>query len=269
MTFPLSGSTALITGAANGIGAALAEALARQGCALALIDVDAAALAQVARHLRACADVSEHALDLRDAQAIAALPKEILARHGRLNLLVNNAGAGMIGLFEQVTIAEMENIMAINFWAAVRLCSAFLPMLRREHAAHIVNVSSVLGLIGAPGQLPYSASKFALRGFSEALRMELAGSTVGVTTVFPGGVATGIAKRAHVAAGTDGIKAQAQASRYERALRTSPRAAAAHIVKAIQKREPRVLIGADAKVVDRVQRLFPERYARILRMPAS
>lgn len=264
MRFPVRGGVAVITGAAGGIGAALAQALAARGCDLALADMNAAGLAATAE--RAAAQgvrVSRHVLDVADADAVAALPQAVLAGHGRVNILVNNAGVALGGRFEQVALSDIEWLFSVNFWGVVRMTHAFLPLLRREPAAQLVNLSSAFGLIAPPGQVAYAASKFAVRGFSEALRHELAGSPVGVTVVHPGGVRTGIAVNAR-RAGMSNAEVAADAKRWEHLLRLDPAEAAARIAQGIERREQRVLIGRDARQIALVARLFPVNYWPVL-----
>ena len=264
MRFPVRGGVAVITGAAGGIGAALAQALAARGCDLALADMNATGLAATAE--RAAAQgvrVSRHVLDVADADAVAALPQAVLAGHGRVNILVNNAGVALGGRFEQVALADIEWLFSVNFWGVVRMTHAFLPLLRREPAAQLVTLSSAFGLIAPPGQVAYAASKFAVRGFSEALRHELAGSPVGVTVVHPGGVRTGIAVNAR-RAGMSNAEVAADAKRWEHLLRLDPAEAAARIAQGIERREKRVLVGRDARQIALVARLFPVNYWPVL-----
>ena len=261
MAFPLQGGVGVITGAASGIGAALAANLAGRGMALALADRNAAGLAAAAAVARAKGvRVSEHVLDVRDAEALANLPEAVLAEHGRVSLLVNNAGVALIGTFEQVSMDDFAWVMDINFWAPVRLTRAFLYVLHREEAAQIVNVSSIFGNVGAPGNTAYCASKFGIRGFSESLRHELTGGKIGVTVVHPGGIRTEVANSARLSQGIDPEEAKSSIAQFNQLLRTSPDEAAEVIVQGIIKRRGRVLIGSDARMLDRIQRLFPETY---------
>jgi len=188
-----------------------------------------------------------------------------LEQHGRINLLINNAGVALMGRFDEVTLADIEWLFAINFWGVVRMTKAFLPALHREKAAQIVNLSSVFGIIAPAGQSAYSASKFAVRGFSEALRHEIEGSTVGLSVVHPGGIATGIAENARVAAVIDPAVAKQAAQGFKTVARTTPETAAARIVKGIKRREKRILIGGDARLIATIQRLLPVSYWNFFR----
>ncbi|GJE46342.1 SDR family NAD(P)-dependent oxidoreductase [Methylobacterium soli] len=259
--FALQDAVGLVTGAGSGIGAALARTLAAKGTALALVDRDAEGLDATIRAVETLGGTaSGHVLDLADAEAIQALPAWIEARFGRLDLLVNNAGVALGGRFEETDLADFEWLMDVNFRAVVRMTHAFLPLLVRAPMAQIVNVSSLYGLIAPPGQTAYAASKFAVRGFSEALRHEYAGTPLGVTLVHPGGVATGIARNARHPRGLDVATVEKARVAFERFLRLSPDAAAAEIARAIERRAPRVIIGRDAKQVAFLQRLMPVGY---------
>ena len=204
MKFSVRGGVAVITGAASGIGAALASELAARGCHLALIDHDRDNLAGSAAAARKHGvRVSEHDADIVDPAAPDTLREAVLAQHGKTSVLVNNAGVGLLGRFDEVTLADMEWLFAINFWGTVRMCKAFLPVLRQQPAAHIVNISSMFGIVAPAGQTAYAAAKFAVRGFSEALMHELEGSPINVSVVHPGYVKTAIARNARVATAVD------------------------------------------------------------------
>jgi short-subunit dehydrogenase len=256
---------AVLTGAASGIGRATALTLAQRGCHLALADIDESGLAQtVAQARQHGVRVSEHRLDVASREAVAALPAAVHAAHGRVDLLINNAGVALGGTFEQVSEADFDWLMEINFHAVVRMTRAFLPLLHASDEARIVNISSVYGLISPPGQTAYSASKFAVRGFSNALRHELAGTRVGVTVVHPGGVATAIARNARIPAHVNPEQAKDAVAFAEKLLRMPPERAAHMIVRAIEKRRARVLLGADAKMAALIERLAPVHYWRVL-----
>jgi short-subunit dehydrogenase len=262
-SWTLRGGVAVLTGAASGIGAALAANLARRGMHLALVDLNPVGLEAAAAQARAAdVTVSTHVLDVADHAAVAALPAEVLARHGRVTALVNNAGVALGGMFGDVDADDFDWLININFGATVRLTRAFLPVLAREDAAQLVNVSSIFGIIAPPGQTAYAASKFAVRGFSESLRheLEMSGSPVGVTLVHPGGVRTAIAENARLAKGLDGAEVARERANWRSLLALSPDKAAEIIAVAIEQRAPRVLVGNDAKGAALVQRLFPVGY---------
>jgi short-subunit dehydrogenase len=265
MEFPIKGGVAVITGAASGIGAALAAKLATEGCHLALVDRNNEGLAATAAAARTHGvTVSEHILDVSQPEGLAALPDAVLAIHGRASILVNNAGVALAGTFAQVTLDEFTWLFDINFWAPVRLTRAFMGVLAREPAAHIVNLSSLFGLIAPPGQTAYAAAKFGLRGFSEALRHELVGSSISLTVVHPGGIRTNIANNARLAQSMDPELARVGVARLNKMLTTPPQIAAEQITHAIRTRKGRLLIGNDAKRAEIIQRLFPQNYWRIL-----
>lgn len=262
----LNDNVAVLTGAGSGIGRGLALALARRGCHLALADRNPDGLAETAQLASALGvRVSTHVLDVANREAVAALPAAVLAQHPQVDLLINNAGVALGGTFEQVSEADFEWLFAINFHAVVRLTRAFLPLLHQRAEARLVYVSSIYGLISPPGQSAYSASKFAVRGFANVLRHELAGTPVGVTVVHPGGVATGIAKSARVPAGLDPKQVAQQPAQMAKLLRLSPEQAGEIIAQGIERRRARVLVGGDAKFAALLERLAPVRYLRILR----
>src|SRR3954467_2202243 len=199
--YVFAGGTAAVTGAASGIGEALAHALAARGSDLVLLDRDAERLEGVAHAIRARdtqRSITSYCVALADDEATRAIGARLAADHPGITLLVNNAGVALSGRFDQVTLEEFDWVLAINFRAVVRLTAALLPVLKSHPGAHLVNVSSVFGIFAPPGQAAYAASKFAVRGFSEALRHELAADGVGVTVVHPGGIRTRIAESARM-----------------------------------------------------------------------
>jgi NAD(P)-dependent dehydrogenase (short-subunit alcohol dehydrogenase family) len=257
---------AVVTGAGGGIGRALALRLAAEGATLALADLRADALDGVARELEAAgAEVSAHALDVADAEAVAAFAREVEARHGRADALINNAGVALIGHVEEVSLADIEWLMGVNFWGVVHGVKHFLPLLRKQQESYLVNLSSIFGVIAPPGQAAYCASKFAVRGFTEALRHELEGTGVRVSCVHPGGIKTGIARAARKGEAADTSKQDEECARFDRLAITSPEAAAERIVNGMLRGEPRILVGRDATHIALIQRLLPTRYWRILR----
>jgi NAD(P)-dependent dehydrogenase (short-subunit alcohol dehydrogenase family) len=261
----LEGRTAVITGAAGGIGRAIAVLLARRGCHLALADINETGLAETAALVRADGlRVSLHRLDVADRAAVAEFPNIVAAEHETVDVLVNNAGVAIGGTFEQVSDEDFEWLFEINFWGVVRMTRAFLPLLRASGDARVVNLSSVYGLIAPPEQVAYAASKFAVRGFSEALRHELEGSGIGVTVVHPGGVNTLIAENARVPAGVTEEEIERRRKQYRKLMRLPPEIAGETIVRGIERRQARVLIGSDAKIIAAVARLLPVSYWKLL-----
>jgi short-subunit dehydrogenase len=211
--------------------------------------------------------VTLHRVDVSDAGQIEEFARRATSAHPGLNILVNNAGVAMLGKFDEIEQAQMEWLMNINFWGVVRGTRAFLPHLSRQSEAHIVNLSSIFGIVAPPGQSAYAASKFAVRGFSESLRHELqmTNSPVRLSVVHPGGVATNIARNARSGAGIADNARRGQAiERFDAMARTSPATAALRIVKGIENNSPRILIGNDARFMDLLQRLRPATYWSVL-----
>jgi len=261
----LEGRTAVITGAAGGIGRAIAVSLARRRCNLALADVNQDGLAATAELARAHGvKASQHVIDVADRTSVAEFPNLVAQEHSGVDLLVNNAGVAVGGTFEQVSEADFEWLFEINFWGVVRMTRAFLPMLKASGDARVVNLSSIYGVVAPPEQTAYSASKFAVRGFSEALRHELEGSGVGVTVVHPGGVATSIAENARLPAGVSDEEIARRREKYRKLLRLPPEIAGEIIVRGVERRQPRILVGSDAKAISLIARLFPASYWKLL-----
>jgi short-subunit dehydrogenase len=269
--FAFAGRTCVITGAASGIGAALALNLAARRTVLVLIDRDADGLRRVAELAResGAEAVDTYVIDLADGGDRLDLAAEVASRHGGADLLVNNAGVGLTGTFEQNSLKDFDWLLEINLHAVIRMTKAFLPQLLNRPGSHLVNISSLFGLIAPPGQVAYATSKYAVRGFTEALRHELDGRGVGVTVVHPGGIRTNIAINARLSGpDVDGSQA-AQARRFsETALTMPPEEAAKLIVAAVQARKPRLVITRVAKVVDVLARLTPGRYWNVSRRMA-
>ncbi|MEV0601241.1 SDR family oxidoreductase [Streptomyces sp. NPDC050315] len=265
--YRFAGGTTVLTGAAGGMGEQLAYGLAARGSGLVLIDRDADRLAAVADKVRAGhphLTVDTHVADLSETDGLDALVARITEAHPRITLLINNAGVALSGRFEQLTAEEFDWVQAINFRAPVALTRLFLPHLLRSPGSHIVNISSLFGLIAPPGQSAYAASKFALRGFSESLRHELADRATGVTTVHPGGIRTRIAENARVAAAADAAESRAGKESFAKLLTYPADKAAEQILAGIRTRRPRVLIAASAVVPDLLARLFPASYMSVL-----
>ncbi|QAU41626.1 SDR family NAD(P)-dependent oxidoreductase [Bradyrhizobium guangdongense] len=254
---------AAITGAASGIGRALAIELAERGCDLALADRDEAGLKSLAAEIGTQRKISVHRVDVGEPTEIAQFARESVAAHPALNILVNNAGVALMGTFEEIDQAQMDWLFDINFWGVVHGTRAFLPHLKTRSEAHIVNLSSIFGIIAPPGQSAYAAAKFAVRGFSESVRHELAaaGSPVKLSVVHPGGVATSIARASRTGVGvTDNARRAQMIDRFEAAAKTTPKEAALRIIRGIEKNEPRILIGNDARFMDILQRFRPGTY---------
>ena len=252
----LTDKTAVVTGAGSGIGRAVAELLAEKGCHVAVCDVNADNVSETAHRIQATGRrVSRHIVDVSDRSRMEALPQEVVAEHGGVQVLVNNAGVTAVGEFETLSLEDFEWLMGINFWGVVYGCRFFLPVLRQSREAHIVNMSSVFGLVGVPMQSSYCASKFAVRGLSESLRTELEPSGIGVTSVHPAGVATQIAESARYSGERTATTRRRVTEMLARAL--SPERAASLIVKGILENRERVLVGRDAYVIDSIQRAAP------------
>ena len=255
----IRGAVAVVTGAASGIGRALAIDLAKGGAQLALADVNSAGLEET-RALLGDAVARTYIVDVSKASAVEDLASRVQQDFGRAQLLVNNAGVALMGTLAEVSLEDMEWLVQINLWGVIYGCKFFLPMLQRESDAHIVNVSSIFGLIGPPGQTAYAASKFAVRGFSESLREELrATSAVKVTSVHPAGIATPIAHNARASRGVTAAARQEAEEYFKKVAVITPEEASRVIIKGILGNKNRVLIGRDAYSIDRIQRLFPSR----------
>lgn len=262
----LDGKVAVVTGAASGIGRAIARSMAARGCDIAIADINEAGLAETAGLIGDAVRVTCHRVDVADRSAVARFPDEVAAAHGVVDVVINNAGVALAGTFAQLTEAEFDWLLEINLQGVVRMTRAFLPVLERRPQAQIVNLSSLFGLIAPPGQSAYAAAKFAVRGSSEALRHELeaAGSPVGVSVVHPGGVRTGIATNARAAAAVDAVEAARQQTHFQKVLRLDADQAGEIIVRGIERRQPRILVGQDAKLVAVIERLMPVGYWHII-----
>jgi short-subunit dehydrogenase len=270
----IPGAAVAVTGAASGIGRALAIELAARGADLALADRDEAGLQSAAAEIAtsttrtgATRKVSLHRLDIGDSEAVTAFAREAIATHPALNIVINNAGVALLGQFHEIDQAQMEWLFNINFWGAVHATRAFLPHLASQPASHIVNLSSIFGIVAPPGQTAYSAAKFAVRGFSEALRHELqmAKSPIRLSVVHPGGIKTNIVRNSRAGSGvTDNERRVQSIERFDAIAQTSAKDAALRIIKGIEKNEPRILIGSDARFMDLLQRFRPATYWNVM-----
>ena len=256
----------VITGAGSGIGRALALNLAKRGALLAISDVDDAGLAETVDLVQGAGarEVLSHHLDVADRAAFAAYASSIAEHFGRVNVIVNNAGVALAGDLEDLEYPDMDWIIGINFWGVVHGTKAFLPHLIASGDGHIVNMSSLFGLVSMPGQSMYNAAKYAVRGMSEAVREEMlvAGHPVGVTVVHPGGIRTAIARNARYSAKEDGERS---AQLFDQKLaKMTPERAAEIIVKGVLADKARVLVGLDAHALHHLAKLTGSRYQDIV-----
>jgi short-subunit dehydrogenase len=264
--YRFAGGTAVVTGAASGIGAALARALAARGSHLVLLDSDGEGLAAVAEAAGAASPdvrITTYVVDLADPAATARIGETLADVHRDTTLLVNNAGVALGGRFDQVSAAQFDAVLAVNLHAVITLTRALLPVLAAHAGAHLVTLSSIFGILAPAGQTAYCTSKFAVRGFTEALRGELAPVGVGVTCVHPGGVRTNIARNAMVGEGVPPVEV-ARMAEFGKFLTLDPAAAAETILRAVRRRRTRVLVGRDAVVLDTLARLLPVSHRRLL-----
>jgi short-subunit dehydrogenase len=262
----LQDKVAAITGAGSGIGRATAILMASKGCHLALSDVNEAGLAETVEQCRLHGvKVTSRRVDVASREQMYAWADEVVADHGLVNIIFNNAGVALGATVEDMQYDDFEWLMNINFWGVVYGTKAFLPHIKTAGEGAVVNVSSVFGLIAVPTQSAYNAAKFAVKGFTEALReeLEIEGSPIGVTCVHPGGIKTNIARNARVTP-TAGMVDEKSTRDFEKAFSTTPEEAAEAVIGAIQKNKRRLLIGKDAMLIDIVQRTLPTAYQSLL-----
>ncbi|MCX6462195.1 MAG: SDR family NAD(P)-dependent oxidoreductase [Pseudonocardiales bacterium] len=255
-----AGRVAVVTGAGSGIGRALAHDLARRGARLALSDVDKDGLAETVAGIPG--EVRSDTLDVTDKEAVHAYAEDVAGQFGVVNQVYNNAGVAFAGTILDSSYEQIEKVVDIDFWGVVYGTKAFLPHLIASGDGHVVNISSLFGLLAVPSQSAYNAAKFAVRGFTESLRQEMlvARYPVQVTCVHPGGIKTGIARNA---ARGKGFEDGAAMERFDRQmLRMSPEKAASIILAGVRRNRARVLVGNDAKVLDAVVRLLGSAYQR-------
>lgn len=259
-----AGKVAVVTGAGSGIGQALAVELARSGAKVAISDVNLEGLAQTEEQLKAIgASFKSDRLDVTEREAFLAYADGVKEHFGKVNQIYNNAGIAFTGDVEVSQFKDIERVMDVDFWGVVNGTKAFLPHLIASGDGHVVNVSSVFGLFAVPGQAAYNSAKFAVRGFTEALRQEMgaAGHPVAVTTVHPGGIKTAIARNATAA---EGLDPEQLAKLFDKRLaRTSPQRAAKIILDAVRKKKARVLVGTDAKLLDVMVRVAGPYYQQL------
>jgi short-subunit dehydrogenase len=262
---------AAITGASSGMGREFAIQLAARGCHLAISDVNETGLAETVELAKAANSrvrITAQFLDVAQRDAIYAWADQVVADHGKVNLIFNNAGVGLGATVEGMKLEDFEWLMNINFWGVVHGTQAFLPHLKASGDGHIINTSSLFGLLAVPSQSAYHASKFAVRGFTESLRQELDLMKCGVsaTSVHPGGIKTAIARNARTddSIGALGIDPKKATKNFEKNFITSAARASAIILRAVERNKRRVLVGPDAVLLDKVQRLFPSGYQRLV-----
>jgi NAD(P)-dependent dehydrogenase (short-subunit alcohol dehydrogenase family) len=265
-----SGKVAAISGAGSGIGRELSLQLSRAGCHLAISDINPAALAAVAAECwQPSVTVTTQVLDVADRGAMLAWADQVVADHGQVNLIFNNAGVALGSTIEGMAFEDLEWIMGINFWGVVNGTLAFLPHLKASGDGHVINMSSVFGLAAMPGQSGYNAAKFAVRGFTESLRIELdmKRSPVTATSVHPGGIKTNIARASRMRNNMIGFMVtdlNQGISDFEKKFITTPARAAEIILKGVAAKKRRILVGPDAYVFDWIVRLFPSGYQAIV-----
>jgi short-subunit dehydrogenase len=262
----VSGGTTVITGGASGMGAETARLLAAKGARVALLDRNADGLTAVAASLAGDGHTT-HIVDLTDDDAVFAAVRDVEAAHPVIHSLIACAGSSMLGDIDQLTMEEMRWLMDVNLWGTVNVTKALLPALRRAPAAHITHLVSIYGLAAPAGRIPYAMSKFAVRGFTEALRHELERSSVSVGAVYPAGVKTGIILHGRFAAAIDPAIAQRAAEAQAAMYHTEPQDAAARIVDATVRRKARTMVGREARLVDVLARLMPAHYWNFMRRP--
>jgi butyryl-CoA dehydrogenase len=263
------GRVAAITGAGSGIGRALAQDLAHRGAHLALSDIDELGLAETVALCEGFGvKVTSQRVDVADRDAVHTWADQVVDDHGKVNLIFNNAGVALGATIEAMSYDDFEWLMNINFWGVVHGTKAFLPHLKAAGEGHIVNLSSVFGLISIPSQSAYNAAKFGVRGFTDALRMELDMEKCGVssTTVHPGGIKTNIARNARMDASVGSYAGDVDRARsdFDKVAITSSKKAARQILTAVEKDKRRALIGPDAKLIDLISRLPAGLYQPVL-----
>lgn len=248
---------AAVTGAASGIGRALAIELAKRGAHVAMADINAAGLAETAGMIKGDAKVTQHVIDVRDRKAVERFAAEVEAQHGGCDAIINNAGLAVVGSIEEVSYEEFEKVIDVNMWGVIYGTKSFMPLLRRRPEGHIVNISSINGMVPFANNGPYCVSKYAVLGLSETLMQELRGSTVHVTSVHPGGIRTNIVRN------VPGMTDKDQAN-FNRLAMTSAAQAAKTILKGMLRNEERVYIGMDAKLMALAKRILPAGTVRVV-----
>lgn len=254
----LKDKVAAVTGAASGIGRMLAVNLAKKGCHLAISDVDTKGLAETAEMARGSVNVTTHVVNVADRKQVYRYADDVVKKHGGVDIIINNAGVANVDSMEDITYEDMEWLLGINFWGVVYGTRAFLPHLKKRPEGHIVNIASINAMIPFPYNGPYNISKHAVTGLSETLWQELAGTSVRVSCVHPGGIRTNIARNARFRKLLDPNLGKDDAVRmFDRVATTSADRAARVIIAGIRKKKRRIMVGADARIMDLMKRIFP------------
>lgn len=262
---------AVITGAGSGMGRALAIELAKQNCALAISDVVESTLADTAKMLEEYdVKVSSECLDISDRLAVERYAKDTFDAFGQINLVFNNAGVSVTDSAEHMSYEDFEWLMNINFWGVVYGTKSFLPYLQQADEAHIINTSSIFGILSFPTQSAYNASKFAVRGYTESLRQELADSHIGVSCVHPGGVKTNIVNTSrYTSKDNESPTKEEMMETFQQLAGLTSEEAALVILNGVKKNKPRILVGKDAHFLSFISRLAPANYPKLLGLISS
>ncbi len=261
----LRGKVASVTGAASGIGRELAILLSAEGCSLALADVDEFGLQETLRMIGdVSARITTYLVDVSDRQGMYEYAEQVCLGHGQIDLVVNNAAVMVFNSIEDISYEDFERVMDVNFWGVVYGTKAFLPYLRQRPEAHIVNMSSVNGMVTTPNNGPYCISRFAVQGLSDTLCQELHGTSIRVSCVIPGGVRTNIVRNTRfIKQANPSMTRDETVEWFDRTTLTSPVKAARIIVKGIKKNKRRILVGPDAYFIDFMRRIMPNLTTRI------
>ncbi len=255
----------VITGAASGIGKALAIKFANEGAHLILADIDKVKLKQTQAEIESIGNACNcYSVDVTSYNSMIDFANQVINSHGDIDILINNAGVSLMDRIADTDLDDFRWLMEVNFWGVVHGVKAFLPSLMRKGQAHIVNLSSILGLMSMPGQAAYNSSKFAVKGFTEALKMELSGTAIKVSCVHPGAVKTNIAKNARVGKVITTATRTRLIDEFNKLSYTTAEKAADQIIKGIKQDKRRIIVGIDAKIADVLVRLFPNKYESLI-----
>ncbi len=265
-SYNFKGKIAVVTGAASGIGRELALQLSKEGCIVAAADYNKKDLEETVKMVKdAGGQASAHEVDISNAAVVTKFAADVKKKYGSIDILINNAGVTLFGKFDELAQKDMEWIMDINYWGAIYMTRAFMPEIKNKPESYLVNVASIFSVVGTGNQSAYSATKFALRGFTEALTDELQKFPITVMSVIPGGIKTNLGKNARFVKNGVVLKdTEKLAKRMEKIGRTTGAEAAAAIIKGMKKRKERILIGSDAWIIQTIQRFAPSKYNRVL-----